>query len=68
MFALQVALGFGLSLASVVHCFSHVSGGHVNPAVSISMVTTCRISPTRGLLYVIAQCGGSIAGAALVYG
>ena len=65
---IQVAMGFGLSLAAMVHCFSHVSGGHINPAVSISMVTTCRISPARGMLYVFAQCGGSIAGAALLYG
>ncbi len=65
---LQVAMAFGLSLATMVHCFCHVSGSHLNPAVSISMVSTCRITPVRGLLYVFAQCGGSIAGAALLHG
>ncbi|CAB0004218.1 unnamed protein product, partial [Nesidiocoris tenuis] len=44
------------------------SGAHVNPAISIAMMITRNITVLRGLMFVIAQCGGGIAGAALLYG
>ena len=43
-------------------------GAHVNPAVSLAMAVTKKISPLRACLFVIAQCGGGVAGAALLYG
>ena len=43
-------------------------GAHVNPAVSLAMAVTKKISPLRASLFVIAQCGGGVAGAALLYG
>ncbi|XP_022240824.1 neurogenic protein big brain-like isoform X2 [Limulus polyphemus] len=62
------ALTSGLTMATLAQCFNHISGAHVNPAVTFTMFVTRRISPLRASLYVIAQCGGSIAGAALLYG
>ncbi|KAG7269587.1 hypothetical protein CRUP_028639 [Coryphaenoides rupestris] len=41
---------------------------HLNPAVTIAMTLTLRLRPWRGLLYVVAQLVGSLAGAALVLG
>lgn len=43
-------------------------GAHINPAVTISLAVTRTISPLRAILYMVAQSGGSIAGAALLYG
>ncbi|XP_024942632.1 neurogenic protein big brain isoform X2 [Cephus cinctus] len=45
-----------------------IMSGHVNPAVSVSFALARRISPLRATLYIAAQCGGGIAGAAMLYG
>lgn len=44
------------------------TGAHINPAVSIAFAATKKISPLRAGMFVLAQCGGGIAGAALLYG
>ncbi|KAK3607007.1 hypothetical protein CHS0354_023406 [Potamilus streckersoni] len=64
----QIALAFGLSVATVVWIFEHVSGGHVNPAVTCAMLITRRVSLARGLLFVVFQLFGAIAGAAVLKG
>lgn len=58
----------GCAMATLSQCFGHISGAHVNPAVTCAFLVTSKITPLRALLYVVAQCGGSIAGAALLYG
>lgn len=58
----------GCAMATLCQCFGHISGAHVNPAVTCAQLVTAKITPLRAVLYVIAQCGGSIAGAALLYG
>lgn len=58
----------GFAAATAAHCFGHVSGCHANPALTLSMLITRRVTPLRALLYATAQCGGAIAGAALIYG
>ncbi|XP_022246649.1 neurogenic protein big brain-like [Limulus polyphemus] len=58
----------GLTIATLVQCFGHISGAHVNPAVTLAMLLTQKITPLRAVLYVTSQCGGAIAGAALLYG
>ncbi|EAT43849.1 AAEL004741-PA [Aedes aegypti] len=65
---LATALSSGFAVTALTQCFLHVSGAHINPAVTISLAITRMISPLRAILYMIAQCGGSIAGAALLYG
>lgn len=62
----QIALSFGLAVATSVWIIGHVSGGHINPAVTIAMLVTRRISLIRGLLYIIMQCAGSAVGAGLL--
>jgi glycerol uptake facilitator-like aquaporin len=44
------------------------TGAHINPAVSLAMLVTRRVSLLRGIMFIAAQCGGGIAGAALLYG
>jgi len=44
------------------------AGAHINPAVTIACFFTRLISPLRTTMYIAAQLGGGIAGAALLYG
>jgi len=57
---LGIAIAHGLILAIMVTATMNVSGGHVNPAVTASMLVTGRISLGRGLAYIAAQCGGGM--------
>ncbi|XP_037643706.1 aquaporin-4-like isoform X1 [Sebastes umbrosus] len=62
-----ISLCFGLSIATMVQCFGHISGGHINPAVTAAMVVTRKLSLAKGLFYVVAQCLGGITGAGILY-
>lgn len=44
------------------------TGAHINPAVTLACFVTRLISPLRTTMYIAAQLGGGIAGAALLYG
>ncbi|GFR22638.1 aquaporin-4 [Trichonephila clavata] len=65
---LRVALAFGLGVATLVQCVGQVSGGHMNPAVTIALLVTRHISVARTAAYVLAQCLGGLAGAGILYG
>lgn len=62
-----ISLCFGLSIATMVQCFGHISGGHINPAVTAAMVVTRKLSLAKALFYVLAQCLGAITGAGILY-
>ncbi|KAK3606998.1 hypothetical protein CHS0354_023396 [Potamilus streckersoni] len=62
----QIALAFGLSVATVVWIIGHISGGHINPAVTCAMLVTRRISLARAFLFIVAQLLGAIAGAGIL--
>ncbi|GIY41786.1 aquaporin-4 [Caerostris darwini] len=65
---LRVALAFGLAVATLVQCVGQVSGGHMNPAVTVALLVTRHISVARSAAYVLAQCLGGLAGAGILYG
>ena len=63
-----IALAHGLALSIAVSATMNVSGGHINPAVTLAMVATGRIKVVPAILYIIAQCAGAtIAGFLLAY-
>ena len=62
----QIALSFGLSVATSVWIIGHISGGHINPAVTCAMFVARRISLVRAALYIISQCLGAISASALL--
>uniref|UniRef100_T1JPH8 Aquaporin n=1 Tax=Strigamia maritima TaxID=126957 RepID=T1JPH8_STRMM len=64
----SVSLTCGFAMATLTHCFGQISGSHVNPAVTVAMLITRKVSPLGALLYITAQCGGAIAGCALLFG
>ena len=64
---LGVSLAFGLTVLTMAYAIGHISGCHLNPAVSVGLATARRF-PARELpAYVIAQVLGGIAGAAALY-
>lgn len=63
-----ISLCFGLSIATLVQCFGHISGAHINPAVTVAMVVTRKLSLAKAIFYLIAQCLGAVVGAAILYG
>ncbi|XP_066931184.1 aquaporin AQPAe.a-like [Clytia hemisphaerica] len=63
----EVGIGIGLGIATLSFAFGHVSGGHLNPAVTFGMIIGGRISFLRGLFYTLAQVVGAIAGSAITY-
>ncbi|XP_041045693.1 aquaporin-4 [Carcharodon carcharias] len=62
-----ISLCFGLSIATMVQCFGHISGGHINPVVTAAMVCTRKLSLAKGFFYIVGQCLGAIAGAGILY-
>ena len=65
---LPVALAFGLTVMAMIFAIGPISGCHINPAVTVSLVTAGRMPVGEALGYVLAQCLGGIAGAAILYG
>ncbi|XP_056148789.1 aquaporin-4 [Lampris incognitus] len=62
-----ISLCFGLSIATMVQCFGHISGGHINPAVTVAMVVTRKLSLAKSVFYILAQCLGAVTGAGILY-
>ena len=61
-----VALCFGFTIFVLIHCVGHISGGHINPAVTIALAATRQLSAVRALAYVVAQCAGSLVASLLL--
>ena len=64
MSVLFIALGHGGAIALMIYAFGHVSGAHINPAVTIPMIITKKIGITDGIGYIISQLIGAVAAAA----
>ena len=63
---LAVALAFGLSIVAMAYVIGPVSGCHINPAVSLSMLLDKRIKANEFVSYVISQILGAVAAAAVL--
>ncbi|KAL7287643.1 hypothetical protein TKK_0018285 [Trichogramma kaykai] len=63
---LHIALTFGLAVASLAYVLGPVSGCHVNPAVTVGLLTSGNCSILKALCYIVAQCCGGIAGSAIL--
>ncbi|XP_049603547.1 aquaporin-4 [Syngnathus scovelli] len=62
-----ISLCFGLSIATLAQCFGHISGGHINPAVTLAMVVTKKVTIIKGVFYLLAQLIGAVAGGGIVW-
>ncbi len=64
---LGVAFAFGLTVLTMVYAVGHVSGAHLNPAVSIGLWAGGRFPACKLLPYIIAQCLGAIVAGGVLY-
>jgi aquaporin Z len=62
-----VALAFGLTVLTMAFAIGHISGCHLNPAVSVGLVVAGRFPASDLLPYVLAQVVGGIAGSGVLY-
>uniref|UniRef100_A0A670KGA0 Aquaporin-2 n=1 Tax=Podarcis muralis TaxID=64176 RepID=A0A670KGA0_PODMU len=60
---LQISLAFGLAIATLVQAVGHVSGAHINPAVTVACLVGSQVSFLRAIFYVMAQILGAVTGA-----
>ena len=61
-----VAAAFGLAVALIVAATGHLGGAHINPAVTLGFWSLRRLPARDVLPYIVAQCVGAIAAAALL--
>jgi len=64
----QVSLAFGLAVMAIASFTGHISGGNLNPAVSVGLLAGGQLSLLKCVLYIIAQCIGAVIGAAILLG
>jgi MIP family channel proteins len=62
-----IALAFGVVLAIAVSAAMNISGGHINPAVTIGMLVTKRISFGNAAVYIASQLFGALIGGYMLY-
>ncbi|MGA2362359.1 MAG: aquaporin Z [Candidatus Aminicenantales bacterium] len=63
---LGIALAFGLSVLVMVYAIGPISGCHINPAITIAMLTAGKIKAMDAVAYIVAQGLGGILGAAVL--
>ena len=56
---LGIAIAFGFVVVAVAYSLGYISGAHINPAVTISMVATGRIKAGIGVMYIASQVAGA---------
>jgi aquaporin Z len=62
-----IALAFGLTVVTMAYAIGHVSGCHLNPAVSIGLWAGGRFEASKLLPYIVSQVLGAIVGAGVLY-
>ncbi|RZL37730.1 MAG: aquaporin Z [Pedobacter sp.] len=62
-----VSIAFGLTVVSIAYALGHISGAHLNPAVSVGAWIAGRMETKDLIPYIVAQVLGGIAGAGILY-
>ncbi|QKV96220.1 aquaporin family protein [Streptomyces sp. NA02950] len=63
-----IAFAFAMAVVATVFTIGHISGCHINPAVTLALAATGAIGRRDAAGYVLAQCAGAVAGAAAIVG
>lgn len=64
---LGVSLAFGLTVLTMAYAIGHISGCHLNPAVSVGLWLGGRFPASRLLPYIVAQVAGAVAGGGVLF-
>ena len=64
--AVGVAVSFGLAVMAIIYAIGHLSGAHINPAVTAAFAATRHLPQREAVGYVFAQLVGAVAGALLL--
>jgi len=64
---LGVAFAFGLTVLTMAYAIGHISGCHLNPAVSIGLCVAGRFKSSELIPYIVSQVAGAILGALVLY-
>jgi glycerol uptake facilitator-like aquaporin len=67
-FVSTVAMAFGFGIAVLAYAIAPISGGHINPAVTMALFMVKNIGPNRLLGYTLAQFAGAFFGALVLWG
>jgi aquaporin Z len=64
---LSIAFAFGIAVLAMVYALGGISGCHINPAITISMLVAKKIGAKDAAFYVVLQCVGAVIGAGILY-
>ncbi|MEN6310777.1 MAG: aquaporin Z [Acidobacteriota bacterium] len=64
---LGIALAFGLTVMVMVYAIGPISGCHINPAITVAMLTAGKIKGKDAVASIVAQCAGAVAGAEVLF-
>jgi aquaporin Z len=64
---LGIAIAFGFAVVAMAYAIGGISGCHINPAVTIGVLSAGKMTAKDAVGYIIAQCLGAIFGAAVLY-
>jgi len=67
-FGVNTALAFGMGIMVIAYSIGHISGGHLNPAVTLSLFLSGHCNFIQGVANVCAQVVGSVLAASFLYG
>jgi hypothetical protein len=67
-FVSTVAIAFGFAIAVLAYAIAPISGGHINPAVTMALFIVGSIGPNRLIGYTLAQFAGAFFGALILWG
>lgn len=62
----KVSLAFALAIATLAQSLGHISGAHLNPAVTLGLLVSSQISFLRCICYILAQMLGAVTASAIV--
>lgn len=62
-----ISFAFGLSVLAMVYAIGNISGCHINPAISLSMLAAGKMKPKDTVFYIIMQCVGATIAARTLY-
>ena len=64
---LGIAIAFGFAVVAMAYAIGGISGCHINPAVTIGVLTAGKMKGSDAIGYVLSQCLGAVLGAAVLY-